>query len=179
MIVGILILTALIICTILNKKINKWIFMSISSIVSIMLLINYRNIIIKVIDIIVDSVFMALYFPSFPIYISVLFISNFMFVISIFSKKQTKTKKIINIVSAVILDFLLILIIEIVRRNSINIYEEITLYTNPILLVLLELSMGVFVSWVLASLFQSAHTKLKKYDKKEYPPMQEIIFDET
>lgn len=177
MILGILILTGLIIFTILNKKVNKWLFIAVCIIVCILLFINYGGLIIKILDIILDGIFMALYFPNLPVYMSVLIIVNVMFVISMFSKKQTKSRKITNIVCAIVLDFMLILIIDVVSKHNINIYEQITLYTNLNLLVLLELSMGIFVSWILVNLFISAHLKLKKYDKKEYPKMQEIIFD--
>ena len=177
MIVCILLLALLIIFTVLNKKVNKWVFIIISSFLGILLLINYRGIIVKVLDIILDSVFMALYFPNLPIYSSIIFIANFFFVIGIFSKKKTKLQKISNIINAVILDFLLILIIDVVTKNNINIYDEVNLYTNSTLLVLLELSTGIFVSWILINLFISAHIKLKKYDAKELPKMPEIIFD--
>ena len=177
MIVCILLLTILIILTILNKKVNKWVFIVISIILGILLLINYGSIIIKVLDIILDSVFIALYFPNLPIYTSVILVSNIVFIISIFNKKQTKIRKIVNIVNAIILNFFLLLIIEVVSSNNINIYDEINLYTNSTLLVLLELSMGIFVSSILVNLFISAHQKLKKYDKIEYPEMPEIIFD--
>ena len=177
MILGILVLTILIICTILNKKINKWVFIVVSIVVGILLLINYGDILIKSLDVILDSIFMALYFPNLPVYMSVILISNVVFITSIFNKKQTKSRKITNTVNAIFLDFLLILIIEVVRKNNINIYEEISLYTNSNLLVLLELSMGIFTSWILVSLFISAHKKLKKYYKTEYPEMPEIIFE--
>lgn len=179
MIIGILLLTVLVICTILNKKVNKWLFIGVFAVVCILLLINYSSIIIKIFDIILDSIFVALYFPNLPIYISVLLIINTMFIISMFSKKQTKSTKLANIISAILFDFLLVLIIEVVRSNNINVYEEVNLFTNSNLLVLLELSMGIFVSWILASLFISAHTKLKKYDKKEIPEMEEIIFEDV
>ena len=107
---------------------------------------------------------MALYFPSLPIYVSVLAISNTLFIISLFNKKTAKIKKIVNLVNSLILD-------------NINIYEKVTLYTNSSLLVLLELSMGIFTSWVLINLIINAHNKLKKYDKKEISTIPEIIFE--
>ena len=128
-------------------------------------------------DAIIDSVFMALYFPSLPVYMAILITSNTFLIVSLFSKKLLKSKKIINIINGLILDLLLILIIEIVSRNNINIYEQVTLYSDRYLLVLLELSTGIFTSWVLISLIISAKEKLKKYDIKELPEMQEIIFD--
>ena len=173
----IVLLLFFIVCIVLNKKINKWIFIILSAFICMIILINYGEIIIKVLDAIIDSAFMALYFPSLPIYMIVLIISNVFLIISLFSKKLTKSKKIINITNGLILDFLLILIIEIVSRNKIDIYEQVTLYSNRYLLVLLELSMGIFVSWLLISLIISAKNKLKKYDSNELPEMQEIIFD--
>lgn len=173
----IVLLLFFIVCIVLNKKINKWIFIILSAFICMIILINYGEIIIKILDAIIDSVFMALYFPSLPIYMIVLIISNVFLIISLFSKKLTKSKKIINITNGLILDFLLILIIEIVSRNNIDIYEQVTLYSNRYLLVLLELSMGIFVSCLLISLIISAKNKLKKYDSNELPEMQEIIFD--
>ena len=151
----IVLLLFFIVCIVLNKKINKWIFIILSAFICMIILINYGEIIIKILDAIIDSVFMALYFPSLPIYMIVLIISNLFLIISLFSKKLTKSKKIINITNGLILDFLLILIIEIVSRNKIDIYEQVTLYSNRYLLVLLELSMGIFVSLILFCLFFS------------------------
>ena len=82
-----------------------------------------------------------------------------------------------NTIQSIVLDFLFVLIIDVVTKNNINIYEEVNLYTNSTLLILLELSMGIFASWILVNLFISAHIKLKKYDVKELPKMPEIIFD--
>lgn len=176
-IIGVLFLIVLIFCIIKNKKLNKWIIIVIFTVIGLLLLINYGKILINVLDIIIDWVFMALYFPSLPTYICVLLITNTFCILSIFNKKQTKITKIINLITSIILDFFLFIIIDVVSNNNINIYEEINLYTNSSLLVLLELSMGIFVSWILINLILSAHNKLKKYDEKEYPMIPEIIFD--
>lgn len=177
-VIGIILLIVFIICILLNKKINKFVFISILILISFLLLINYGNIIIKIIDILIDSVFMALYFPSLSTYISVVIFSNILFVISIFNKKQIKVVKITNIINSILLDILLILIIDVVSKNNINIHEQVSLYTNSNLLVLLELSMGIFTSWILVSLFVSAYQKLKKYDINTYDKLPEIIFDD-
>ena len=68
---------------------------------------------------------------------------------------------------------------NIISNSSINIYNEIDIYTNTNLLVLLQLNSAVFISWILISLLFSAHSKLKKYDKKELPPMPEVVFYES
>lgn len=170
-------LISLIVCILTNKKINKWIFIIIAILASIILIINYGAIFITIFDKALDTIFMALYFPSFSIYICMLVVANTIFIISVFSKKQIKIRRIINIAQTLMLDLFLILVIDVVSKNNINIYEAITLYSNQILLVLLQLSMGLFVSNVLINLLISAKIKLEKYDKKEYPKMPEILFD--
>jgi len=177
LILGILILTYFIICIILNKKINKHLFVIASILVGVLLFINYSSLIIKVIDFIIDSIFMAIYFPSLPIYVSVLLLSNISFFISLFSKKQLKSRRISNIIESIMLDLFLIIIIDVVSKNDINIYEKVTLYTNTSLLVLLQLSMGIFISNILINLIISAKIKLEKYDDPTSIIIPEIIFD--
>lgn len=175
--IGIALLIFSIVCIIKNKKINKWIIIVIFSMIGLIVFVNYSSIIIKILDTIIDSVFKVLYFPNLPIYITILIISNVCLIISLISRKESKIRRIINLISSSILDLLFVFIISVVSMYDINIYEEINLYTNSTLLVLLELSTGIFTSWILIRLFESAHTKLKKYDEKQYPEMQEIIFD--
>ena len=94
------------------------IIVSISVLISILLLINYSTVIFNVIDIIIDSVFMAMYFPNLPIYATVIIFTNISFIISIFNKKMLKSKKITNIVGSVILDLFLILYFSIFSLYS-------------------------------------------------------------
>lgn len=177
MILGILLVTFLIICIILNKKVNKVIFIISCSIVGLILFINYSRILLSGIGLLMDSIFKALYFPSPLFYIGILILSNLLLMLSIFNKLKSKPSKVINIITAVILDILFILIIDIASKNQINIRENISLYTNSNLLVLLQLSMGIFTSNILINMLIILKQKLKKYDivKKENKP--EIIFD--
>lgn len=168
-----------IICIKNNKKINKWIFISIWCVVGLMLIINYNSVILNLIDNLFNNVFMALYFPNLTVYIIVLSVSNFFFIYSVFSKKMIKSHKVINIINALIINIFLVLIIDIVNREGINVYDTLTIYSDSNLLVLLELNSAVFTSWILLNLLITAYHKLKKYDKKSYPKMPEIIFDDN
>ena len=161
-----------------NKKISKWIFIGLWIILLLILIIRYNNVMFELLDELFNYIFKFLYFPDFPIYIIILIISNIFFIISIFNRKIENSYKILNSISTIILDSLLVLIIDIVSSNNIDIYNSITIYSNSNLLVLLELSVAIFVSWILLNLLITAHHKLKKYDQKEYPKMQEIIFDD-
>lgn len=165
------------ICVKKKIKINKWIFIIAWGIISLIIIIAYNSVVINLIDNLFDSLFMALYFPNLTVYIIILAITNFFFIYSVFNKKINTGHKILNIVNAIIIDVFLILIVDIVSKNNINVYDELTIFSNKNLLVLLELNSAVFASWILLSLLVSAHKKLKKFDKKELPKMQEIVFD--
>jgi len=175
---GIAVLIFFIICIKKDKKVNKWIFISIWIVLALILLINYTSIIFNIIDELFDSLFMALYFPNLTIYIIILIVSNFFFIFSLFSKKLNVKNKIINFINALIINLFLVLIVDIINKNNIDIYDQLSIYSNSNLLVLLQLTTAIFTSWILLCLLFSAHKKLKKYDKKELPAMPEIVFED-
>ena len=161
-----------------NKKINKWIFIIVWCILLLMLIINYNTVVLNLLDDLFDNVIMALYFPSMTVYIIVLIISDFFFIYSLFSKKMDIKYRIVNFVNALLINLLLILIVDITKRNNIDIYNQLSIYSNSDLLVLFQFSTAIFTSWILINLFISAHTKLKQYDKKEKEELPEIVFEE-
>ena len=161
-----------------KKRINKWIFISIWVILALILIIRYNSIVLYLVDNLFDTIFMALYFPNLAVYIIILIISNFFLIYSLISKTINIKSRILNFINGLVINLFLILIIDIVKNNNINIYNELELYTNSNLLILLQLTTAIFTSWILLSLLLSAHNKLKKYDKKEYSKMPEIIFED-
>ncbi|MBQ2946942.1 MAG: hypothetical protein IJE04_03730 [Bacilli bacterium] len=160
-----------------EKRVNKWIFISIWLILALLIIINHNKLFLKIIDNLFDAIFMVIYFPSATVYFIILFISNFFFILSLFRKKLSKKYKIINFIYTAITDLFLILIMDTIEINSIDIYNKISMYTNFNVMILMQLNSAIFISWILISLLVSAHDKLKKYDKKELPEMPEIVFD--
>ena len=176
---GVAVLILFIISIKQEKKVNKWIFISIWLVLAIIILVNYYSVVLKIIDNLFDALFMSIYFPNITVYFMMLFISNFFFVFSLFRKKISKKFKIINFINALIVDLFLILIMDTVTTNSIDIYDKISMYTNFNVMILMQLNSAIFLSWILISLLVSAHDKLKKYDKKELPDMPEIVFEDS
>ena len=159
----------------LDKKRNRIAFISCWVVMLIAIFIKYINIFFELIDNMFNMLFEALYFPSLSTYLIILVISNFFLIYSVISKKVSLKYKILNILSAVIIDSFLIIIMEIVNTSNISIYDKVTIYSDSKLLVLLELSTSIFTSWILLNLLLSAHSKLKKFDDVNRP---ELIFDE-
>ena len=158
-------------------KINKWFIIGSWAMIFVVLAIFYNKVFMNLMDNFVNYIFTALYFPNLAVYSVVLVISNSFFVISLFNKKMKKSYKRINIVNAALIDSLLVFLIQIVSEKKIDVYAKLTVFSNTKLLVLLELSTGIFTSWILLNLFINLKEKLKKYDEKEYPDMPDIIFN--
>lgn len=176
--IGIALLIFYIICLKKEIKFNKWIFIGIWSLLLLMLVIVYNNIVLNILDNLFDSIFMFLYFPNITVYIIILLSSNFFFIYSICNKKIDKKHKIINFIDAITLNLILILIVDTIKSNNIDIYDQISIYTNTYLLVLMQLTTAIFTAWLLLNLLISAYNKLKIYDKKKEKEMPEIIFEE-
>ncbi len=157
-------------------KINKWVLISIWAVTLLLFIINYNDIILNLLNSIINNIFMTLYFPNISTYAFIMVISNFFFVYSLVNKKIRNAHKVINISNALILNVFLALVIETIKNSGIVDYNSISIYTNSNLLVLLELTSGIFVSWILVNLFITIYYKLQKYDVVE-EKLPEIIFD--
>ena len=162
-----------------DKKVNKWIYIGIWSALFVVLIINYNSVMINLLDNLFDAIFNALYFPNLVVYVVILAISNIVLIYSLISKKTDKKNKVINFFEALVIDILLFLIIDIVKTNNINVYDELTIYSNSNLLILLELTSAIFTSWILINLMLRAHKKLKKYDSSKYSNRPEIVFEDV
>ena len=114
----------------LDKKKNKIAFISCWVVILIAILIKYINIFFELIDNMFDMIFETLYFPSLSNYLVILGVSNFFLIYSVVSKKVDFKHKLLNVVSAIIIDSFLIIIMELVTVNKISIYDRVTLYSN-------------------------------------------------
>ena len=174
---GLLILLVCLLSILLRKKISKYFFFSIWVIAFVLIIIVYHKFVFNLFDNLFNNIFTAIYFPNLAVYSLIIIVSNGVFIYSLLNKKVGIKHKIINSTSTILLDILLLLIIDIVTKNNINVYEQLTVYSNSNLLVLLELSTAIFTSWMLLNLLISAHSKLKIYDEKKSKEIPEIIFD--
>ena len=150
-----------------KKEINKWIYIGVWLLFFAVLLVIYHKFIVELFDNLFDTIFMTLYFPNLSIYIIILLISNGFFVYSILSSKIKKVFKILNISSTVLIDLLMFFTVGIISKNNINVYEELTVYTNSNLLVLLELSTGLFAAWISLNILITSFYRLRERDVED------------
>lgn len=132
-----------------NRKYIMIITLSLLLILGIDIVINYKEL-AEVFDNFMTIFFSNIYFPSVYVYVGTLLIVAIAFITSMFNKMLNKIYKIINGVTFVMNNILLTIILNIIAKNKIDVFTPNELYTNINLVAVLEISIGLFVLWVLS-----------------------------
>ena len=132
-----------------NRKYIMIITLSLLLILGIDIVINYKEL-AEVFDNFMTIFFSNIYFPSVYVYVGTLLIVAIAFITSMFNKILNKIYKIINGITFVMNNILLVIILNIIAKNKIDVFTPNELYTNINLVAVLEISIGLFVLWVLS-----------------------------
>ena len=131
-----------------NRKYIMIITLSLLLILGIDIVINYKEL-AEVFDNFM-TIFFSNYFPSVYVYVGTLLIVAIAFITSMFNKMLNKIYKIINGITFVMNNILLAIILNIIAKNKIDVFTPNSLYTNINLVAVLEISIGLFVLWILS-----------------------------
>ena len=123
--------------------------LSLLLILGIDIVINYKEL-AEVFDNFMTIFFSNIYFPSVYVYVGTLLIVAIAFITSMFNKMLNKIYKIINGITFVMNNILLPIILNIIAKNKIDVFTPNELYTNINLVAVLEISIGLFVLWILS-----------------------------
>ena len=132
-----------------TKKISKFICIAIYGSITIVSIMFYREELFEMFDYMMDNLFIAVYFPNLAIYFAAIITTNIILWISIFNRKITKWIRVINTTVFCIIHYLLILIINIINKGKLDIFDQTSIYQNKNALGLIELSSTIFVTWIL------------------------------
>lgn len=162
-----------------KEKINKKLFILAWLFVIILVFIKYYNTLFTMLDNLVENIFVSIYFPNLATYVAILLITNFIFVASIIKKNISKFIIALNSISFIGINVLFFFIADIVVKENIDIYSKLTIYSNSNLLVLLELSTGLFTLWLIILFVYWVIIKLISINKepvtKSIPQQKENI----
>ena len=154
--IGFGIISILLLLLLIFKKISKKTCFIIISIITKLILgytvYLYYDTISKLINDIVDNIFLNIYFPSIYAYLFVILIINIFTITNILKPKGEKVYKTINGVTLTLTNFILILILEILAKNKIEVFNKASIFSNPTLITLLELSINIFIIWLITLL---------------------------
>ena len=137
-----------------NKKIIKIILASIYILIFGTLIYFYHTEIFTFIDYLIDNIFILLFFPNLAIYTLILLIINILMIKSVFSK-GSKIIKTISIIFFILFNIIFYLIIDNVIKNNILVYESLSIYTNANLLILIQVSMYIFIIYLVILLISN------------------------
>lgn len=168
-----------------NKK--YIIFMSLSIIVTFIISIikNYK-ILSNTFDNFATIFFSGIYFPSIYVYIGILLIISLAFITSVLSSKKRKIYKIINSVIFILNNIFFIIVLNVIAKNNINIFEISSLYTNNSLVAILELNIILFILWIaVLTITYVTNTICDKISSKQevkevvpvLEPIKELVID--
>ena len=145
------------------------------------LLIIYGKAFWEFFDYLIDNIFVAIYFPNLPIYILMVVLTIIIFVITMSSSKTTSTVKGINTGVFLFVLFMLLLSSNIVITKNINVYSQISVYSNDDLPAMIQITMNTFAIWMIVLLIiRIIHVvgdKTEKIEETENTslPIKEII----
>lgn len=106
-----------------------------------------------------------LYFPSPLVYFFIILFVSISLIMTIFSKKITKFKRIFNYTIFNIIYLLFILFITLSAQSGINLNNIKQLYTNDIILSLIQVSNYIIIFYLLFTMFYNLYIFFKeKFD---------------
>lgn len=148
-------LAILVIAMIFKNLMNKKVVRNTSIIASLIVLgfyvSNYVSTVVVFLNNVSTRLIEVLYFPTTLEFMLVMIVSLVIMCATLLSNNTNKYIKILNTILPITISFLFLCIIEYMNVNSVP-FDEFSVFTNPILMSLYELSMGLFMSWIIALL---------------------------
>lgn len=157
---------------------TKIIYTIVSFIMIFFFMNSYLDSLLKIFDTIIKNVVAIIYFPTVLEYILMLLISIIILLVSIFSKKMNKAIKRINAFVLITNSFLFFLILDEIASSEVDLSNKISIYTNSNLMMLLELSIIIFVVWIVGLVLYKTVKVLSPKDKTEEKVNLSSFYDE-
>ena len=167
--IGMLLLSLLLLCILLVniRANNKYINIAAIGIYLGFVLgitISYSDYVKLCINGFVKTIINYIYFPSTFMYFLIFLFVTVLMLYTIFNKNIGKVKRIVNYITFSILYFFFMSFIVLTVASGVDIYDTVALYSNEIILSLVQVSNLLFLLWLLFTGFY----ELYKYFKKRF-----------
>ena len=126
--------------------------------------ISYTSYVKTCVDSFTKLVMNYIYFPSTIVYFFIIMFVTGMILYTLFTKKLTHTKKIVNYLFFSILYFLFMSFIALATYDVVDLLDQTALYENDTILSIVQVSNFILLIWLLYTGFYH----LYKYFKKKY-----------
>lgn len=136
------------------KKISKKVCFIINTLATTIIfgytLYNNYEPISKMVNTLVDNIFLNIYFPSAYAYLFILILINVITIAVLMKPRVEKIYKTINGLCFIITNFTLSLILEVIAKDNIDIFKKESIFANADLITLLEFSVNIFIIWLIS-----------------------------
>lgn len=150
-----------------NSKTHKIIYITTTVLMLLFVFLSFHEPIGKIFSYMMNNFFIVVLFPNLAVYLAALIITNIILWISIFSFKSSKQIKVLNVVMYIVMNYLFALILNIVKTQGIDLYNQTAVYGNKNVGALISLSSTLFIVWII---FLIIYKILLIYLKKDYKP---------
>lgn len=155
-----------------NAQRGKWIYGLVYAAIITAIIIFYHSSLGKMFDYMMNNFFIVLYFPNVAIYLAAIIITNIILLVSVFSFKTPKLVRNINIIVYSIIHYLLALVLSIITKNNLDIFSQVSVYSNKNAQAIIELSSLIFMLWIVFLVFYKI---IRKYQLKDAVPVKKKV----
>ncbi len=156
-----------------NYKTTRTIYLVCMLFIVVFLIMSYYSSIGNLIDNLMNNIFILIYFPNLAVYVAALIISNVILLVSIFNYKVSRLIKNINITVYCILSYILALILSLISKYNLDVFNNESVYQNRSAQALIELSSIIFIVWIL---FLIIYKLIMIYLKKDFKtPVEKVV----
>lgn len=149
-----------------NAKSSKKFYLTVYVVLIVSLMGIYSSSLKDMFDYMMNNFFIVVYFPNLAIYLAAIIATNIILWVTIFNFKEDKLLKFLNTFIYCIIHYLLILILNIVTKDSLNVFDQSSVYGNHDALALIGLSSTVFIVWVIfLIIYKIIRNKQKSHEK--------------
>ena len=129
------------------------------------IVISYTTYVKTCIDSFVKAVMNYIYFPSTIAYFFIIIFVTIMMIYTLYNKKISKVKKIINYAIFSIMYFFFMSFIALATYDMVDLMDTSVLYENDVILSLVQISNFILVAWILYTGFYHLYLFFKRnYD---------------
>lgn len=167
---------------VINKKFVKTVAIGASLIIAVFYGVNYLDTLSVFMNNVTTKVMEYIYFPSTLEFLGTMIISFGIMIYTLAKKKEKKILKVINTAVPITISFLFLSIIEYMNTMEIE-FNEFSVFTEPVLMSLNELAIGLFVAWIISLIIYKVDvllinkTNAKKIVEKNVLEVEEIRID--
>lgn len=149
-----------------DKK-TKAIYSVVSLLVIGILISMYYDSLLVLFNTISKNLISLIYFPTVLEYIIMLIISLIILICSLVNKKISPNVKTFNALAFISNSYIFFLILDEIENSKVDLSSKISIYTNDHLMILFEVSLGIFIFWIVSLILVKIIKTLAKPKKEE------------